>query len=62
MGLIIIYTLIVILGLLLMNLCSIIVDIVDYGEEINVSILISIIMFMFIMFTIFQMIGKVANV
>lgn len=62
MGLVIIYTLIVILGLLLMNLCSIIADIVDYGEEINVSILISIIMSMFIMFTIFQMIGKVANV
>lgn len=62
MGLVIIYTLIVILGLLLMNLCSIIVAIVEFGEEIDVNILISIIMSMFIMFTIFQMIGKVANV
>ena len=61
MGLIIVYTLIVILGLLLMNLCSIIVDIFELGEEINVSVLISIIMSMFIMFTIFKMIGEVAN-
>lgn len=62
MGLIIVYTLIVILGLLLMNLCSIIVDIFEFGEEINASILISIIMSMFIMFTIFKMIGEVTNV
>ncbi len=62
MGLVIVYTLIVILGLLLMNLCSIIVDIFEFGEKINASILISIIMSMFIMFTIFKMIGEVTNV
>lgn len=62
MGLVIVYTLIVILGLLLMNLCSIIVDIFEFGEEIDVNILISIIMSMFIMFTIFKMIGEVTNV
>ena len=62
MGLIITYTFIVILGLLLMNFCRIIADIVDFGEEINASILISIIMSVFIMFTIFKMIGEVTNV
>lgn len=62
MGLIITYAFIVILGLLLMNLCRIIADIVDFGEEINASILISIIMSVFIMFTIFKMIGEVTNV
>ena len=62
MGLIITYALIVILGLLLMNFCRIIADIVDFGEEINASILISIIMSVFIMFTIFKMIGEVTNV
>ena len=62
MGLIITYAFIVILGLLLMNFCRIIVDIVDFGEEINASILISIIMSVFIMFTIFKMIGEVTNV
>ena len=63
MGLIITYAFIVILGLLLMNFCRIIADIVDFGEEINASILISIIiMSVFIMFTIFKMIGEVTNV
>lgn len=62
MGLIITYVFIVILGLLLMNFCRIIADIVDFGEEINASILISIIMSVFIMFTIFKMIGEVTNV
>ena len=62
MGLIITYAFIVILGLLLMNFCRIIVDIFEYGEEINASILISIIMSVFIMFTIFKMIGEVTNV
>lgn len=62
MGLIITYAFIVILGLLLMNLCRIIVDIFEFGEEIDISILISIIMTVFIMFTIFKMIGEVANV
>ena len=62
MGLIITYVFIVILGLLLMNFCRIIADIVDFGEEINASILISIIMSVFIMFTIFKMIGEVNNV
>ena len=62
MGLIITYVFIVILGLLLMNFCRIIADIFEYGEEINVSILISIIMSVFIMFTIFKMIGEVTNV
>ena len=62
MGLIITYAFIVILGLLLMNFCRIIADIVDFGEEINASILISIIMSVFIMFTIFKMIGEVNNV
>ena len=56
------YVFIVILGLLLMNFCRIIVDIVDFGEEINASILISIIMSVFIIFTIFKMIGEVTNV
>lgn len=45
-----------------MNFCRIIADIVDFGEEINASILISIIMSVFIMFTIFKMIGEVTNV
>lgn len=62
MGLIITYAFIVILGLLLMNFCRIIADIVDFGEKINASILISIIMSVFIMFTIFKMIGEVTNV
>ena len=62
MGLIITYVFIVTLGLLLMNFCRIIADIVDFGEEINASILISIIMSVFIMFTIFKMIGEVTNV
>ena len=62
MGLIITYAFIVILGLLLMNFCRIIADIVDFGEEINASILISIIMSVFVMFTIFKMIGEVTNV
>ena len=62
MGLIITYAFIVILGLLLMNFCCIIADIFEYGEEINASILISIIMSVFIMFTIFKMIGEVTNV
>ena len=62
MGLIITYAFIVILGLLLMNFCRIIADIVDFGEEINASILISIIMSVFIMFTIFKMIDEVTNV
>ena len=62
MGLIITYAFIVILGLLLMNFCRIIADIVDFGEEINASILLSIIMSVFIMFTIFKMIGEVTNV
>lgn len=62
MGLIITYAFIVILGLLLMNFCRIIADIVDFGEEINASILISIIMSVFIIFTIFKMIGEVTNV
>lgn len=62
MGLIITYAFIVILGLLLMNFCRIIADIVDFGEEINASILISIIMSVFIMFTIFKMIGEMTNV
>ena len=62
MELIITYAFIVILGLLLMNFCRIIADIVDFGEEINASILISIIMSVFIMFTIFKMIGEVTNV
>ena len=62
MGLIITYAFIVILGLLLMNFCRIIADIVDFGEEINASILISIIMSVFIMFTIFKIIGEVTNV
>ena len=61
MGLIITYAFIVILGLLLMNFCRIIADIVDFGEEINASILISIIMSVFIMFTIFKMIGEVSH-
>ena len=62
MGLIITYAFIVILGLLLINFCRIIADIFEYGEEINASILISIIMSVFIMFTIFKMIGEVTNV
>ena len=62
MGLIITYAFIVILGLLLMNFCRIIADIFESGEEINASILISIIMSVFIMFTIFKMIGEVTNV
>ena len=62
MGLIITYVFIIILGLLLMNFCRIIADIVDFGEEINASILISIIMSVFIMFTIFKMVGEVTNV
>ena len=62
MGLIITYVFIIILGLLLMNFCRIIADIVDFGEEINANILISIIMSVFIMFTIFKMIGEVTNV
>lgn len=62
MGLIITYAFIVILGLLLMNLCRIISEIVDFGEEINASVLISIIMSVFIMFTIFKMIEEVLNV
>lgn len=62
MGLIITYAFIVILGLLLMNLCRIISEIVDFGEEINASVLISIIMSVLIMFTIFKMIEEVLNV
>lgn len=62
MGLIITYAFIVILGLLLMNLCRIISEIVDFGEEINASVLISIIMSVFIMFTIFKMIEEALNV
>ena len=62
MGLIITYAFIVILGLLLMNFCRIIADIFEYGEEIIASILISIIMSVVIMFTIFKMIGEVTNV
>jgi len=62
MGLVITYAFIVILGLMLLNLCRIISEIVDFGEEINASVFISIIMSVFIMFTIFKMIGEVLSV